>query len=140
MLIDSIKNGPVKLLDEINVKDAEGVNDIVRKQTLVYLSPQEKLRYDSDIKAVNILLLRLPCTVKKKVKDSEWFKDKMLLAQAQEARVVLNDEQQDFLSKNCDEEATTNAIFIANLSPVGSLNDDTVEPLYDSDILSDVPH
>ncbi|GJY19741.1 hypothetical protein Tco_0391232 [Tanacetum coccineum] len=28
MLIDSIKNGPVKLLDEITLKDAEGVNDI----------------------------------------------------------------------------------------------------------------
>nr|GFA94474.1 hypothetical protein [Tanacetum cinerariifolium] len=42
--------------------------------------------------------------------------------------------------QHCDEEAITNAIFIANLSPVGSLNDDTVEPIYDSDILSDVPH
>ncbi|GJT46646.1 hypothetical protein Tco_0955361 [Tanacetum coccineum] len=29
---------------------------------------------------------------------------------------------------------------MANLSPVGSLNDDTVEPRYDSDILSKVPH
>ncbi|GKA53215.1 retrovirus-related pol polyprotein from transposon TNT 1-94 [Tanacetum coccineum] len=38
------------------------------------------------------------CTAKKRVKDSEWFKDKMLLAQAQEAGVVLNDEQQDFLA------------------------------------------
>ncbi|GKD41041.1 hypothetical protein Tco_1261248 [Tanacetum coccineum] len=29
MLLDLIKNGPVKLLDEITVKDVEGVNDIV---------------------------------------------------------------------------------------------------------------
>nr|GEV00509.1 hypothetical protein [Tanacetum cinerariifolium] len=56
MLIDSIKNRSVKLLDEITVK-YEGINKIVRKQTPADLSPQEQLRYDSDIKAVNILLL-----------------------------------------------------------------------------------
>ncbi|GJR91705.1 integrase, catalytic region, zinc finger, CCHC-type containing protein [Tanacetum coccineum] len=109
------------------------------------------------------------CTAKKRVKDSKWFKDKMLLAQEQEARVVLNDEQQDFLDdssketddyedlqlqattnfkadlidaydSDCHDEAITNAIFMAYLSPVGSINDDTVEPRYDSDILSWVPH
>ncbi|GKE31257.1 reverse transcriptase domain-containing protein [Tanacetum coccineum] len=32
------------------------------------------------------------CTAKIRVKDSAWFKDKMLLVQAQEARVILNDE------------------------------------------------
>ncbi|GJR17258.1 retrovirus-related pol polyprotein from transposon TNT 1-94 [Tanacetum coccineum] len=109
------------------------------------------------------------CTAKKRVKDSEWFKDKMLLAQAQNAGVVLNEEQQDFLAdsldetddcedlqlqaianfkayyvdvydSDCDDEATTNAISMANLSPVGSLNDDTVAPRYDSDTLSEVPH
>ncbi|GKB97215.1 hypothetical protein Tco_0983352, partial [Tanacetum coccineum] len=87
------------------------------------------------------------CTVKKRVKDSEWFTDKMLLAQAQDAGVVLNEELQDFLADSLEEtdnyydnEATTNAIFMENLSPIGSLNDDTVEPRYDSDILSEVPH
>ncbi|GKE60026.1 hypothetical protein Tco_1510393, partial [Tanacetum coccineum] len=87
-------------------------------------------------------------TTKKRVKDSEWFKDKMLLAQAQEGRVVLNEEQQDFIDdnhvnafdSNCDDDATTNAIFMANLSLVGSINDDTVEPYYDSDILFEVPN
>ncbi|GKA13265.1 hypothetical protein Tco_0692911 [Tanacetum coccineum] len=103
------------------------------------------------------------------VKDSTWFKDKMLLAQAQEAGVVLNDKQQNFLADSlektndcedlqvqattnfkadhvdvydseCDDEGTSNAIFMANLSPVGSINDDTVEPRYDSDILFEVPH
>ncbi|GKD88894.1 integrase, catalytic region, zinc finger, CCHC-type containing protein, partial [Tanacetum coccineum] len=109
------------------------------------------------------------CIAKKRVKDAEWFQDKMVLAQAQEAGVVLNDEQQDFLADileenddcedlqlqattnfkldhvdaydlNYDDEATTNAIFMENLSPIGSFNDDTVEPRYDSDILSEVPH
>nr|GEW96009.1 hypothetical protein [Tanacetum cinerariifolium] len=86
------------------------------------------------------------------VRDFEWFKEKMLLAQAQEARVVLNDEQQDFLADSleetddcddlqlqastkfkadhvdaydldCNDEAIANAIFMENLSHVGSLND-----------------
>ncbi|GJV44195.1 integrase, catalytic region, zinc finger, CCHC-type containing protein [Tanacetum coccineum] len=41
-------------------------------------------------------------TTKKRVKDSERFKDKMLLAQAQEVGVVLNDEQQDFLADSLE--------------------------------------
>ncbi|GKE12321.1 retrovirus-related pol polyprotein from transposon TNT 1-94 [Tanacetum coccineum] len=109
------------------------------------------------------------CTARKRVKNYEWFKDKMLLAQAQEARVVLDEEQQDFLAdsleetddcedlqlqattnfktdhidaydSDCDDEATTNAIFMAKFSPIGSLNDDTVAPHYDSDTLFEVPH
>ncbi|GJX23024.1 hypothetical protein Tco_0227469 [Tanacetum coccineum] len=82
------------------------------------------------------------CTTKERVKDSKGFKDNMLLAQAQEPGVVLNDEQHDFLADSLKEtdDYTTNAIFMENLSLVGSLNDDTVEPRYDSDILSKVPH
>ncbi|GJY02223.1 retrovirus-related pol polyprotein from transposon TNT 1-94 [Tanacetum coccineum] len=109
------------------------------------------------------------CTAKKRVKDSEWFKDKMLFAQAQEAGVVLNDEQDDFLAdsleeiNDCedlqlqatinfkadhidaydldyDDEATANAIFMENLSLVGFINDDTVEPCYDYNILSEISY
>ncbi|GJR99392.1 retrovirus-related pol polyprotein from transposon TNT 1-94 [Tanacetum coccineum] len=87
--------------------------------------------------------------------------------EAQEAEVVLNDEQQDFLAgnleetndcedlqlqaivnfkadhvdaydSNYDDEAIENAIFMAHLSPIGSINDDTVEPCYDSDILYEI--
>ncbi|GJW76269.1 hypothetical protein Tco_0137951 [Tanacetum coccineum] len=78
------------------------------------------------------------CTVRKRMKDSEWFKEKMLLVESQEAGVVLNDEQQDFLAGSfeetndyCDDKATVNAIFMANLSSIGSLNDDTVAPFKD---------
>ncbi|GKE27759.1 hypothetical protein Tco_1443143 [Tanacetum coccineum] len=46
----------------------------------------------------------------------------------------------DAYDSDCDDEATANAIFMANLSPIGSLNADTVEPCYDSGILSEVPH
>nr|GEW16958.1 hypothetical protein [Tanacetum cinerariifolium] len=71
------------------------------------------------------------------VKDSEWFKDKMLLAQAQKARVVLNEDQQDFLANRLEENNDC-AIFMASLSPAGSLNDDIVAPTYDSDILYEI--
>ncbi|GKE07600.1 hypothetical protein Tco_1399618, partial [Tanacetum coccineum] len=40
-----------------------GVTDIRRPQKVEDLSAQEKLRYDSDIKAVNILLLGLPVDI-----------------------------------------------------------------------------
>nr|GEY29954.1 integrase, catalytic region, zinc finger, CCHC-type, peptidase aspartic, catalytic [Tanacetum cinerariifolium] len=43
------------------------------------------------------------CTARKMVKDYEWFKDKMLLAQAQEAGIVLVEEQQDFLADSLEE-------------------------------------
>nr|GEU30458.1 hypothetical protein [Tanacetum cinerariifolium] len=109
------------------------------------------------------------CTAKNRVKDFKCFKDMMLLAQAQEAGVVLHEEQQDFLADrleendDCDDiqlhttanfkadhvdaydldfddEATSSVIFMTTFSPAGSLNDETVAPTYDSDILSKVPH
>ncbi|GKF75678.1 hypothetical protein Tco_0225122 [Tanacetum coccineum] len=99
-------------------------------------------------------------------RDSEWI----LLAYAQESRVILHEEQQDFFADrleemdldcedlqlhitsnfkadhvdafdlNCDDEATASAIFMASLSPTRSINGDTVGPTYDSYILSKVPH
>nr|GEW58396.1 hypothetical protein [Tanacetum cinerariifolium] len=115
------------------------------------------LTYDSDI--------LFKCTAKKRVKDSEWFKEKMLLAQAQEARVILQEEQQEFLADGledldshcddyqlhttsifkaehvdafdsyCDDAPTISAIFMATRSPTRSVNGDVVGLTYDSDIL-----
>ncbi|GKD34036.1 hypothetical protein Tco_1249545 [Tanacetum coccineum] len=63
MLIDSIENGPVQLKPEITAKENNGVTDILCPHTVEDLSPKEKLRYDNDIKAVNILLLGLPVDI-----------------------------------------------------------------------------
>ncbi|GKC73865.1 hypothetical protein Tco_1119748 [Tanacetum coccineum] len=63
MLIDSIENGTFKLAEEITVKADDGVTDITRKQTPDDLAHKDRLRYDSDIKAVNILLLGLPVDI-----------------------------------------------------------------------------
>nr|GEV60937.1 retrovirus-related Pol polyprotein from transposon TNT 1-94 [Tanacetum cinerariifolium] len=94
--------------------------------------------------------------------------EKILLAQAQEAGVILHEDQQDLFAggleefnldyddlqlnttlifkadhadafdSDCDEEPTISAIFMARLSPAGSVNEDDVRPTYDSDILSEV--
>ncbi|GJX28850.1 putative reverse transcriptase domain-containing protein [Tanacetum coccineum] len=68
------------------------------------------------------------CTAKKRVKDYEWCTSNFKA------------DHVDTYDSDCDDKATANAIFMVNFSPVGSLNDDTVEPRYDSDILSEVPH
>ncbi|GJW32155.1 hypothetical protein Tco_0052187 [Tanacetum coccineum] len=65
----------------------------------------------------------------KRPKNSEWFKEKMLLAHALESWVVLDEEQMAFLvnafDSDCDEAPSTSAVLIAKLFA------------YDSDILSE---
>ncbi|GKA56381.1 hypothetical protein Tco_0755453 [Tanacetum coccineum] len=96
------------------------------------------------------------CTKPKRAQNSEWFKENMLLAQAQEAGVALDEEQRAFLvdtgkrvdscpdaqalttttifqtddldafDYDCDEAPTASAVFMANLFA------------YESDVLSEV--
>ncbi|GKA67785.1 hypothetical protein Tco_0767702 [Tanacetum coccineum] len=56
MLKDSINNGPYQFKSKITVKDTDDVTKIHRPQRLEDLAGKDKLRYDSDIKAINILL------------------------------------------------------------------------------------
>ncbi|GKB47322.1 hypothetical protein Tco_0898075 [Tanacetum coccineum] len=63
MLNDSIDNGPYQFNSQITVKDTDGVTNIRHPQRLEDLDGQDKLRYDNDIKAVNILLLGLPVDI-----------------------------------------------------------------------------
>ncbi|GJR21866.1 hypothetical protein Tco_0970393 [Tanacetum coccineum] len=62
MLRDSVENGPYKFKSEITIKDTDGVTDIRRAERLEELKGDEKLRYDSDIKVVNIFILGFPMT------------------------------------------------------------------------------
>nr|GEV37010.1 hypothetical protein [Tanacetum cinerariifolium] len=86
------------------------------------------------------------CTAKKRVKDSEWFKDKMLEENDNcddlQLHTIINfkADHVDAYDSDCDDQATANAIFMASLSYLGSLNDDTVAPTYDSNTLYEVPH
>ncbi|GJW38675.1 hypothetical protein Tco_0064520 [Tanacetum coccineum] len=63
MLRDSVKNGPYKLKSKVTAKNKDGVTNIHRAERLEDLKGDDKLRYDSDIKAVNILLLGLPVDI-----------------------------------------------------------------------------
>ncbi|GKE16203.1 hypothetical protein Tco_1423780 [Tanacetum coccineum] len=85
------------------------------------------------------------CTQPKRPQNSDYFKDKMLLMQAQENGVVLDEEQLLFLTadecdafdSDVDEAPTAQTMFMANLSSADPVYDEA-SPSYDSDILSEV--
>ncbi|GJR60686.1 retrovirus-related pol polyprotein from transposon TNT 1-94 [Tanacetum coccineum] len=84
-------------------------------------------------------------TQPKRPQNSEYFKDKMLLMQAQENGVAFDEEQLLFIaSDDCDafdsdvdEAPTAQTMFMANLSSADPVYDES-GPSYDSDILSEV--
>nr|GEW16539.1 hypothetical protein [Tanacetum cinerariifolium] len=78
------------------------------------------------------------------IQNSDYFKDKMLLMQAQENGVALDEEQLLFLADDCDvcdsdvdEPPTAQTMFMANLSSLDPVYDES-GPSYDSDTLSEV--
>nr|GEX97472.1 retrovirus-related Pol polyprotein from transposon TNT 1-94 [Tanacetum cinerariifolium] len=73
------------------------------------------------------------CTQPKRPQNSEYFKDKMLLMQAQENRVALDAEHLLFLA-DVDEAPTAQTMFMANLSSADPITDEA-RPSYDLDIL-----
>nr|GEV21399.1 retrovirus-related Pol polyprotein from transposon TNT 1-94 [Tanacetum cinerariifolium] len=78
------------------------------------------------------------CTQPKRPQNSEYYKDKMLLMQAQENGVALDVEQMLFLEafdSDVDEAPTAQTMFIANLSSADPITDEA-RPSYDSNILS----
>nr|GEW37555.1 hypothetical protein [Tanacetum cinerariifolium] len=77
------------------------------------------------------------------IQNSDYYKDKMLLMQAQDNGVALDEEKLLFLTaddcdafdSDVDEAPTTQTMFMANLSSADPVNDEA-GPSYDSDILS----
>ncbi|GJS92209.1 retrovirus-related pol polyprotein from transposon TNT 1-94 [Tanacetum coccineum] len=84
------------------------------------------------------------CTQPKHPQNSEYFKDKMLLMQAQENGVALDEEQLLFIAaddcdafdSDVDEAPTAQTMFMANLSSADPVYDEAGLS-YDSDILSE---
>nr|GEU77640.1 putative ribonuclease H-like domain-containing protein [Tanacetum cinerariifolium] len=89
------------------------------------------------------------CTQPKRPQNSEYYKHKMLLMQAQENEVALDAEQLLFLAdtvfqaddydvfdSDVDEAPTAQTMFMANLSSADPITDEA-GPSYDSDILSE---
>ncbi|GJS54369.1 hypothetical protein Tco_0627731 [Tanacetum coccineum] len=85
------------------------------------------------------------CNQPKRPQNSDYFKEKMLLMQAQENGVDLDEDQLLFLVANqcdtfdsdVDEAPTAQTMFMANLSSAEPIYDE-VGPSYDSDTLSEV--
>ncbi|GJR84351.1 retrovirus-related pol polyprotein from transposon TNT 1-94, partial [Tanacetum coccineum] len=77
------------------------------------------------------------CPRPKRLQDSDYFKDKMLLMQAQESGAVLDEEQSLFLAGeqvtnvDVDVDPTSQTMFMANLTSKDPLYDE-VGPSYDS--------
>ncbi|GJW51271.1 hypothetical protein Tco_0092622 [Tanacetum coccineum] len=78
------------------------------------------------------------CTQPKRPRNAAWFKDKAMLAEAQESGQILDEEQLAFLAdpgipddaydSDCDDVSNAKAVLMANLSNYGS------------DVISEVPH
>nr|GFC42831.1 retrovirus-related Pol polyprotein from transposon TNT 1-94 [Tanacetum cinerariifolium] len=63
------------------------------------------------------------CIKPRRKRDAEWFKDKVLLVQAQANGQVLQEEELEFLANpDCDEINSAKIALMANLSHYGSDN------------------
>nr|GEU85383.1 integrase, catalytic region, zinc finger, CCHC-type, peptidase aspartic, catalytic [Tanacetum cinerariifolium] len=78
------------------------------------------------------------CTQPKRSQNSEYFKDRMLLMQAQENGIALDEEQLLFITGGKDNAIDEDTMFMANLSSVDPVSNEASSS-YDSDILSEVP-
>nr|GEV31469.1 hypothetical protein [Tanacetum cinerariifolium] len=84
------------------------------------------------------------CTQPKRLQNFDYYKDKMLLMQAQENGVALDaehllflaDDDYDAFDSDVDEALTAQTMFMANMSSTDPVNDEA-GPLYDSNILSE---
>nr|GFD07062.1 hypothetical protein [Tanacetum cinerariifolium] len=83
------------------------------------------------------------CTQPKQPQNSEYFKDKILLMQAQEKRDLALNVDNVFQADDCDafdcdvdEAHTAQTMFMANLSSTDPVYDEA-GPSYDSDVLSE---
>nr|GEX12892.1 hypothetical protein [Tanacetum cinerariifolium] len=77
------------------------------------------------------------CTQPKRPQNSEYYKDKMLLMQAQENGVALDADDCDVFDSDVDEAPTAQTMFMANLSSADPVTD-KAGPSYDSNIISKV--
>nr|GEW71062.1 integrase, catalytic region, zinc finger, CCHC-type, peptidase aspartic, catalytic [Tanacetum cinerariifolium] len=125
---------------------ADGIQGPEWDRVFKDLTPEENERYKADIRATNILLQARQCTHPKRPHNSNYFKDKMLLMQAQENGVVLDEEQLLFIIGGQDntfdvdepsvQDLALNTIFMANLSSADLIYNEA-GPSYDSNTLSE---
>nr|GFB01505.1 integrase, catalytic region, zinc finger, CCHC-type, peptidase aspartic, catalytic [Tanacetum cinerariifolium] len=142
-ILKSIDEGPFQM-GIVQETLTEGASYLGPEQPRVYsdLSPEEKDRYNANIRATNILLQGLPKDIYTLINhytdaNDIWdnvkmlLEDKMLLMQAQENGVALDEEQILFLPDDydafdfdVDEAPTAQTMFMANLSSADHVFDE----------------
>nr|GEV33486.1 hypothetical protein [Tanacetum cinerariifolium] len=97
MILESVKHGPLMWP---TIED----NGVTRPRKYSELTLVEAIQADCDVKATNIILQGLSlevyalCTKPKRKQDDAWFKDKVLLVQAQANGQILHEEELAFLA------------------------------------------
>nr|GEV42186.1 retrovirus-related Pol polyprotein from transposon TNT 1-94 [Tanacetum cinerariifolium] len=93
MIHESVENGSL-------IWPSIEKNRVTRPKKYFELSATEAIQADCDVKETNIILQGLPpeCTKPKRKRDDSWFKDKVLLVQAQANSQILHEEELAFLA------------------------------------------
>nr|GEV49814.1 hypothetical protein [Tanacetum cinerariifolium] len=143
MILESVKHGPLiwPTIEE---------NEVTRTKKYVELSATEKIQADCYLKATNVILqgeghIARQCPKPKRKRDATWFREKVLLVEAQGNGKVINEEELEFLAdpdiiegpvtqsvithnaayqaddldaydSDCDEISTAKVVLMANLS------------------------
>nr|GEW55833.1 retrovirus-related Pol polyprotein from transposon TNT 1-94 [Tanacetum cinerariifolium] len=113
MILKSVENGPLlwPTVEE---------NGVTRLKIYSELSTTEAIQADCDVKATNIILQGLPpevyalCTKPKRMRDEAWFKEKVLLVQAQANGQVLHEEELEFLADSGIAETPSTQYVVTN--------------------------
>nr|GEV65834.1 hypothetical protein [Tanacetum cinerariifolium] len=147
MILESVENGPL-------IWPTVEENRVTRTKKYAELFAAKKIQADCDMKATKIIFqgerdMARQCTQPKRPRNATWYKYKEMLAEAQEARQILDEEQLAFLlnpgvpdgqavqiiipknaafqtedhdtyDSNCDDISNAKAILMANISNYGS--------------------
>nr|GEX33188.1 hypothetical protein [Tanacetum cinerariifolium] len=132
MILSSVQNGP---LIWPTVTEEDETKPLFKTAELQW----NKLRGGKG-KVILVLVIR-----PKRLRNATWFKDKALLAAAQEAGQILDEEQLAFLTEdldaydsNYDNVSNAQAVLMANLSNYGYDVLSEIKPtLYDGSVISD---
>ncbi|GJW99341.1 hypothetical protein Tco_0183255 [Tanacetum coccineum] len=125
MLIDSIVNGPYQLKKEITIPGVNGVAD--EKSTV----------QDGRVTIQNI---QGPQYQGYGVNSGKSPAIGTRVTNTLHTTSNFKADHVDAYDSDCDDEATACAIFMASLSPTGSINGDTGGPSYDSELLSELEY
>nr|GEY68752.1 retrovirus-related Pol polyprotein from transposon TNT 1-94 [Tanacetum cinerariifolium] len=138
-----------KLINDMNIYNMKMEQFQVNTKFLNSLSPEWSLAVmvfspgDDPIACLNKAIAFLTavastreCTQPKQPRNAAWYKDKVMLAEAQEAGQILDEEQLtedlDTYDSDCDDISNAKAVLMANISNYGSdVISETLQAYYD---------